>query len=86
VEAWSYRKPVICGTAPASRELIENGRSGLWADQDPANLAEKIIRLCRDPELANSMGQYGYALLRRRFSWEVVANTHLQAAGLRGQA
>jgi glycosyltransferase involved in cell wall biosynthesis len=86
VEAWSYRKPVICGTAPASREFIENGRSGLWADQDPANLAEKIVRLCGDPELAKSMGRYGYSLLQRRFSWEGVANAHLQAAGLQAQA
>ena len=33
VEAWSYGKPVICGTAPACRELVDNGKSGLWADQ-----------------------------------------------------
>jgi glycosyltransferase involved in cell wall biosynthesis len=86
VEAWSYRKPVICGVAPACRELVDNGKSGLWADQDPANLAEKIMRLCRDPELARSMGHYGYFLQQERFSWEVVANSHLRAAGLRPKA
>ena len=61
---------------------MDNGKSGLWADQDPANLAEKIMRLCRDPELARSMGRYGYPLQQERFSWEVVANSHLHAAGL----
>ena len=86
VEAWSYRKPVICGTAPACRELVEDGRSGFWADQDPANLAEKIVRFFRDPDLARSMGQYGYSLQQERFSWEVVANAHLHAAGLRPKA
>jgi glycosyltransferase involved in cell wall biosynthesis len=82
VEAWSYRKPVICGTAPACRELIEDGKSGLWADQDPANLSEKIVRLSQDSNAAKVMGEYGHSLQRRRLSWEVVANAHLQAAGL----
>ena len=82
VEAWSYAKPVICGTAPACHELIEDGKSGLWADQDPGNLAEKIVRLFRDPDTAKAMGEYGHSLQRQRFSWEVVANVHLHAAGL----
>jgi glycosyltransferase involved in cell wall biosynthesis len=86
VEAWSYRKPVICGTAPACRELVDDGRSGLWADQDPANLAAKIVRLFRDPDFAKSMGQYGYSVQQQRFSWEVVANAHLHAAGLQAKA
>jgi glycosyltransferase involved in cell wall biosynthesis len=28
VEAWSYEKPVICGTAPACRELVQDGVTG----------------------------------------------------------
>ena len=86
VEAWSYRKPVICGTAPACRELIEDGKSGLWADQDPANLAAKIVRLLRNSDSAKSMGQYGYSLQQERYFWKVVANAHLRAAGLQPNA
>jgi glycosyltransferase involved in cell wall biosynthesis len=82
VEAWSYRKPVVCGTAPACRELIEDERSGLWADQDPANLASKIVRLFRDSDSAKAMGEYGYSVQQERYSWEVVTNAHLRAAGL----
>ncbi len=82
VEAWSYRKPVICGTAPACRELIEDGKSGLWADQEPVNLSAKIVRLFGEPDTAKAMGEYGHSLQRKRFSWEVVAGAHLQAAGL----
>ena len=82
VEAWSYRKPVICGTAPACRELIEDGKSGLWADQDPENLAAKILRLLQHPDMAKSMGEQGYSLQQERFSWSVVAKAHLRSAGL----
>lgn len=82
VEAWSYSKPVICGTAPACREFIEDGRGGVWADQDPANLAQKIVSVLQNPELAKTMGEYGHSLQQQRFSWSVVADTHLRAAGL----
>jgi glycosyltransferase involved in cell wall biosynthesis len=82
VEAWSYRKPVICGTAPACREFIEDGKTGLWADQDPQNLASKIRMLFEQPALARSLGENGYALQQERFSWSVVAAAHLRAAGL----
>jgi glycosyltransferase involved in cell wall biosynthesis len=82
VEAWSYSKPVICGTAPACREFIEDGKSGLWSDQNPSTLAEKIVSIFKDPELARSMGEYGHSVQQQRFSWQVVANTHLEAAGL----
>ena len=86
VEAWSYSKPVICGTAPACREFIEDGKSGLWSDQDPSNVAEKIVRIFQDPEFGRSMGEYGHSLQQQRFSWEVVAKAHLHAAGLQPQS
>jgi glycosyltransferase involved in cell wall biosynthesis len=86
VEAWSYAKPVICGTAPACREFIEHGKGGLWADQDPVNLAQKIKKLLRNSELARSMGEHGRSVQQARFSWSVVADTHLRAAGLQPAA
>ena len=58
-------------------------RADLWADQDPANLAAKIVRLLRDPDSAQVDGSNMDILLQQqRFSWEVVANAHLHAAGL----
>jgi glycosyltransferase involved in cell wall biosynthesis len=82
VEAWLYGKPVVCGTAPACRELIEDGKSGLWADQDPENLAEKIVRIFKERAWAVSMGEYGHSLQQKRFSWRAVVDAHLSAAGL----
>jgi glycosyltransferase involved in cell wall biosynthesis len=82
VEAWLYGKPVVCGTAPACRELIEDGKSGLWADQNPENLAEKIVRIFKERAWAVSMGEYGHSLQQKRFSWQAVVDAHLSAAGL----
>ncbi len=68
VEAWSYGKPVICGSAPASREMVADGENGLWADHDPSALSEKIIRLLDDPSLARRMGEAGHRLQQQRFT------------------
>ena len=79
VEAWSYGKPVICGTAPACREMIEDGVTGLWADQDPASLANTILSLLQQPELRKRLGREGQARQQRDFTPESVARIHLQA-------
>lgn len=82
IEAWSYGKPVICGTAPASRELIEDGITGLWANQNPKYLAEKLIFLLADASLRQRLGKQGNRLQRNRYNIDEMLNIHLQAFGL----
>jgi glycosyltransferase involved in cell wall biosynthesis len=81
VEAWAYGKPVICGLAPACRELIQDGVTGLWADQDPASLAKKILSLLQQPALRERLGEQGRARQKRDFTAENVARIHVQALG-----
>jgi glycosyltransferase involved in cell wall biosynthesis len=78
VEAWAYGKPVICGLAPACRELVQPGVTGLWADQDPPSLAGKILSLLQQPELRQQLGQEGRARQQRDFTTESVARIHVQ--------
>jgi glycosyltransferase involved in cell wall biosynthesis len=78
IEAWSYGKPVICGTAPASRELVQDGVTGIHADHSAAVLASALLRLLKNPEEARRMGAAGRALQQRRFSAEVMCATHIQ--------
>ncbi|HEU4678967.1 MAG TPA: glycosyltransferase, partial [Terrimicrobiaceae bacterium] len=79
VEAWAYAKPVICGLAPACRQLVEEGVTGLWADQDPPSLAGKIVSLLQQPELRERLGQAGRARQQRDFTSESVARIHVEA-------
>lgn len=79
VEAWSYGKPVICGAAAASRELVKDEETGLWATQDPAILAEKIHALLDSPELAKKLGKEGQRVQRERYTEESMLKAHLQA-------
>lgn len=79
VEAWSYGKPVLCGTAPASRELVEHGVTGVWADQQPQQLAACLLRLLMHPDECHRMGQAGLEHQRRNYTTAETAACHLHA-------
>lgn len=76
VEAWSYGKPVVCGPAPASREFIRNGETGLWADQTTGSIADALLRLLGDPVASRRMGEAGRRLQQDSFTWEATLATH----------
>ena len=78
-EAWSYGKPVICGPAPASREWIEDGATGLHVDQDPRAIAQALCRLIDHPELAEQMGREGRKYQESHLTWEKTLASHLAA-------
>lgn len=61
VEAWLYGKPAIVSSYAGVSDLIRDGRSGLTFDpQDEGILAEKIISVLGDPELASRLGASGH--------------------------
>jgi phosphatidylinositol alpha-1,6-mannosyltransferase len=79
VEAWSYGKPVICGTAPACRELVEDGMTGLHATQDPAELATKTVLLLQNSTKARKMGKNGLRLQQEKFTERRLLDSHIKA-------
>ena len=97
-EGWalSVMEAAACGTPTAAlavggvQESVDDGRTGLLA-RSPAELAERIQLLLRDPELRDSLG--AAALERTRaFTWDACARRTLEvleaqvagAAALRG--
>jgi glycosyltransferase involved in cell wall biosynthesis len=76
VEAWQYGKPVIVGPAPASRELVEDGVTGLHVEQRADDIARGLLRLLRDPATARRLGAAGRRLQRERYSWPAVWAIH----------
>jgi glycosyltransferase involved in cell wall biosynthesis len=82
VDAWSYRKSVVCGTAPACREFISDGKTGLWANQVPEQLAEKLITLLENQAMRETMGEAGKREQVLRFTEDTFNRTHFDALGL----
>jgi colanic acid/amylovoran biosynthesis glycosyltransferase len=71
VEALACGVPVVTTPLPSLPELVEDGVHGLVArHQDPGDLAEKIERLARDPELRRRLGEAGRRRVEERFDIE----------------
>jgi glycosyltransferase involved in cell wall biosynthesis len=83
VDAWSYSKPVVCGTAPACREFIANGRTGFWASQVPEELAEKLTLLLQNPDVRAAMGKAGKLEQTEGFNYDIFLQIHLKALSLK---
>jgi len=78
LEAMACRKPVVATGAGPAFSLISDGETGLLAPKkDPAAIAEKVIRLLQEPELANRLVEAAYDMVRERFSIEVTAEALL---------
>jgi glycosyltransferase involved in cell wall biosynthesis len=61
-------------------EMVQNGVTGLVAPVgDPAWLARSVVRLLRDSDLRQRLGQAAREDVRRRFAWSALAETALAA-------
>jgi glycosyltransferase involved in cell wall biosynthesis len=66
-------KPTVGTNVGGIPELIVDGVTGyLIPPADPLILAEKILALLNDPPKATAMGKAGRALIRERFSCEIM--------------
>lgn len=72
VEAWAMRKPVIGGDIPALREIIDDGRDGLLARQNPREIAEKILFLLKNERVRTEMGKRGKKKVEENYTWKKV--------------
>lgn len=69
LEAMACRKPVVATGVGAVYDVVEDGETGFLAPkQDPVAIAEKVIRLIEDPELAQRIVEGAYERIRERFS------------------
>ncbi len=72
--AYIFGKPVIATRVGGLPEAVEDGKSGfLVSPHAPHEVAEKILKLINEPDLAKKMGEYARYLTETRFSWQTVA-------------
>jgi alpha-maltose-1-phosphate synthase len=80
VEAMYHQLPCVGSNRCAVPEIIEDGRTGFLIDpENPADIAQRLIDLLRDPKLSQQMGEAGYHSAKRRFSWKTVCDRMLDA-------
>jgi len=74
IEAGAMAKPVVASDLDGPRELVVGGETGLLVPpRNPKALAEAIIKMLSDEQLARRMGEAGYHRARRLFNAEINA-------------
>jgi phosphatidylinositol alpha-1,6-mannosyltransferase len=70
VEAGAAGLPVVAGRAAGALDAVEEKQNGLLVDpNDPGEVANAIVRLLTDPELAARLGRGGQERAAGRFSY-----------------
>jgi phosphatidylinositol alpha-1,6-mannosyltransferase len=73
LEAGAHGTPVVAGNVAGALDAVADGESGLLVDPtDPRAVADAIVRLLLDRELARRLGRGG-AARARRFAWPAIA-------------
>lgn len=88
MEPMVYKIPVIATLSGALPEVIENERNGLLVPAgDVQALSKAMIRLLKDPQLRERMGEEGCRLAKQKFPYERIFEKNLQVyeAILRGE-
>lgn len=75
-EAMSAGLPIITTARGGNPEVIEELKNGLVINDydNPQAMAEKIIFLIKNPDLALEMGKVGRSLAEEKFNWQRVAD------------
>jgi glycosyltransferase involved in cell wall biosynthesis len=77
LEYMAAGRPVVATDVGGIREAVSEGKSGyLVAPGDADQMADRILRLLKDPAQAEAMGKLGRTIVEQRFSCEAqLANT-----------
>lgn len=79
MEAMTASRPVIASNVGGNAELIEDGVTGnVLKTRKPAELAEAVKALVRNPELARQMGQAGRERIESLFTLERTVEKTIQ--------
>jgi phosphatidylinositol alpha-1,6-mannosyltransferase len=74
IEAMRHRVPVIASVYDAGREVNVDGVTGFNVELDrPAQLADAVVQLLREPDRARAMGEAGHARWRDDFRYGAFA-------------
>ncbi len=71
VEAIAAKKPVIGTNVEGIKEIIENGKNGFLIEfGNKKEMAGAILTLLNDSKLRQKMGEFGFELIKEKFSLE----------------
>jgi glycosyltransferase involved in cell wall biosynthesis len=73
LEAMAIEKPIVAYNIRGVRDLVEDGVNGFLVPfGDVKTLAEKILFLLEQPEIAKEMGKKGREIIKKEFSLDII--------------
>ncbi len=79
LEAMACGVPVVQPRRGTFTEIVQNTGGGLLVEpDDPASLAEGLLNIYRDPELADRLGESAFEGVRKHYSVSLMADRALQ--------
>jgi alpha-maltose-1-phosphate synthase len=73
--AYAFSKPVVATNVGALPEQVDDGVTGLLVPpSQPVKLAEALIQIFDNPEMAGTMGAAGYKKSHTDMAWNEIAN------------
>ncbi len=78
-EAAAMERPIILGVAGFARDFIEGADCGIFIEPENADqLADVVVRLAEDPELAVRLGRAGRRCVSERYGRGALADRYLR--------
>ncbi|MEI6103226.1 MAG: glycosyltransferase family 4 protein [Methanothrix sp.] len=75
LEAMSMGKPIIATGVGGIPEAIDDGRNGLLTEPDVDKIADKIVNLLENWDMAEELGRNAKRTSEERFTWESSADS-----------
>jgi glycosyltransferase involved in cell wall biosynthesis len=80
LQYWAMEKPIVAPDLKAIRSTVQHGKNGLLFQPDnPSSLADGILRLLSDSEMAARVGRAGRETALRQFNVDTVSDCMLKA-------
>ena len=78
--AYGFKKPVVVTNVGSIPEIVDNGITGyIVPPRDPVALGNAIIKMLKNEELLQEMGENAYDKLKRDLSWERISKITVEA-------
>ncbi|MDD3315777.1 MAG: glycosyltransferase family 4 protein [Syntrophaceticus sp.] len=75
LEAMAARTPVVVSDVGGLGEIVQHETNGLKCyPGNPNSLADNILRLLHEPDLANRLAERAYSNLRKQYTWDEIAH------------
>ena len=73
IEALNYKRPVVASSVGGITDVIIDGKTGLLVpERNSELLAQALLRILEDQNLAKKLGETGYDYCTQHFSWDTI--------------